>query len=415
MATLSRVTPLELLVEQLWTPGTSPDSSPGVRVEVDPASDPLWTDAERYWLLPDDESPRLLLPVAPAPVLRAAVTHYRGLRRLPANLARQALGLAATTGAPMSRRQLAVQVRTPEDAGSLPLASVARELGRPRLWATFGVRTGANRKATMQLLDDAATSVGYAKFGWSPAADEFVVTETRALKEVGGTEGLMRAPRLLASFTQGGRPVVVMEPLPADVRGLRGQQQAPTSAELYALCPVERLARPGSTAHLRAVSRRLTALRGSGTAGSVVNQALALAAELDSERRTVPVQARWHGDLTPWNCARDDSGQLWAWDWESCELDVVAGLDAVHWEFSVLREAGSVETISLASCLGRARQHLTAAGHGRTTHGIVAAVYALTVVERAATLAAREGAWERVWITPAQLERLLTEARSLLA
>lgn len=410
MATLSRVSPLELLVQQLWTPG----ATTGVRVAVDPASDPTWSDAERYWLLPDDESPRLLLPVAPAPVLKAATTGYRGLRRLPANLARQALGLAATAGAPMSRRQLAVQVRTPEDADSLPLACVAGELGRRHLWATFGVRTGANRKATMQLLDDAGTSVGYAKFGWSAAADDFVVTETRALKEVGGTEGLMRAPRLLASFTQGGRPVVVMEPLPADVRGLRGQQQAPTSAELYALCPVERIARAGSTAQLRAVARRLEALRGSASAGAVVDRARSLCAELESDRRTVPVQARTHGDLTPWNCARDAGGQLWAWDWESSELDAVAGLDAVHWEFSVLREAGPVESISLVSCLGRARHHLTAAGHGRTTHGVVAAVYALTVAERAATLADREGGWERSWITPTAVERLLTEARSLL-
>ena len=126
------------------------------------------------------------------------------------------------------------------------------------------------------------------------------------------------------------------------------------------------------------------------------------------------MQARWHGDLTPWNCARDSSGQLWAWDWESCEVDAVAGLDALHWEFSVLRESGPVDAISLATCLERARHHLTAAGHGRTTHGVVAAVHALTMVERAAALAAREGSWQRVWVPPAQLGRFLAEARTLL-
>lgn len=406
VATVTAVSALDLLVEQLWAPGRSE----GTRVVVDPADEPGWRDAERYWILPDDDSPRLLLPVAPAPVLRAALTHYRGLRRLPANLARQLLGTVAATGAPVARRQLVVQVRSEDDAASLPLTALASALDRPRLWATFGVRTGANRKATMQLLDDDAHAVGYAKFGWSTTADDYVSTEARALGEVGGQVGAMRAPRLLASFTQGGRPVAVVEPLPEDVRGLRGNQQAPTSAELYALCPVERQARPGATAHLRAIGRRLAAV----PREPVIEQASALLARLDGDRRTVPVQTRWHGDLTPWNCARDASGQLWAWDWESCELDVVAGLDALHWEFSVQREAGSVDRISLGACLEAARHHLAAAGHGRTTHGVVAATYALTVVERAATLAAREGGWERVWITPAQLERLVAEAARLL-
>src|SRR5690606_25127061 len=121
------------------------------------------------------------------------------------------------------------------------------ELGHEHLFATFGVRTGANRKTTMQLLDNRARAVGYAKLGWNSTADEYVTTESHALRQVGGRPGLMRAPRLLAAFRQGGRPVLVVEPLPADVRGVRGDQSGPTSAELYALGPVERMARPGST------------------------------------------------------------------------------------------------------------------------------------------------------------------------
>ena len=411
------MTPLELLIQQLWSPGLSD----GVRITtpprqepaIDPSADLPWRDAERYWLLPGRTSPRLLLPDAPKPVLRAAITHYRGLRRLPANLARQALGVAAGAGVPMSRDRLTVQVRSDADAATLPLACIARELERPRLWATFGVRTGANRKATMQLLDERGTSVGYAKLGWNATADDYVSTEARALREVGGGQGLMRAPRLLASFAQGERPVVVMEPLPAGVRGVRGAQQSPSSAELFDLCPVERRARTGSTAHLRAHARRLDRLGSSGAGADVVSRATALVRRLEEDRRIVPVQARWHGDLTPWNCAREPDGQLWAWDWESCESDVVAGLDAVHWEFSVLREAGSLDDITLAACLERARRHLTAAGHEPATRSLVAAVYALTVAERAATLAAREGGWERVWITPAQVLRLLAEAERL--
>lgn len=401
---------LDILTQQLWSPGLGE----GTRIAVDPAPVPGWRDAERYWLLPGAERPRLLVPVASARVQQAALTHYRGLRRAPANLARAALGIGARMGAPLSRRQLVVQVRSDEDAAQLPLARIATELGHEHLFATFGVRTGANRKTTMQLLDDQARAVGYAKLGWNSTADEYVTTESHALRQVGGRPGLMRAPRLLASFRQGDRPVLVVEPLPTGVRGVRGEQAAPTSAELFALGPVERMARPGATIGVRAIARRLDVLRADPATRTVAERATVLLRRLEAYDDEVPVQARWHGDLTPWNCAREDDGQLWAWDWESSEPDVVAGLDAVHWEFSVQREAGAVDRISLAECVGRGRSHLAAAGHDRAGQGVVAAAYALTVVERAATLAARDSGWQRVWITPLQLSRLVDEAMTLL-
>ncbi|WP_162598586.1 hypothetical protein [Nocardioides gilvus] len=401
---------LDILAQQLWSPGLGE----GTRIAVDPAPESGWQDAERYWLLPGAEHPKLLVPLASPRVQQAALTHYRGLRRAPANLARVALGAGARMGAPLSRRQLAVQVRSDADAAELPLAKIASELGHEHLFATFGVRTGANRKTTMQLLDDRARAIGYAKLGWNSTADEYVTTESHALRQVGGRVGLMRAPRLLASFRQGGRPVLVVEPLPAGVRGVRGEQAAPSSAELFALGPVERMTRPGSTIGLRAIARRLDVLRADPTTRTVAERATALLRRLEAHSEPVPVQARWHGDLTPWNCAREADGQLWAWDWESSEPDVVAGLDAVHWEFSVQREAIPVDRISLTACVGRARHHLAAAGHDRVGHGIVGAVHALTVVERAATLAAREGGWQRVWITPVQLARLVDEAMTLV-
>ena len=61
---------------------------------------------------------------------------------------------------------------------------------------------------------------------------------------------------------------------------------------------------------------------------------------------TLPVTSRWHGDLTWWNRARDDAGQLWVWDWESSEEDAVAGLDALHWAFSARRTTSAVRASS---------------------------------------------------------------------
>lgn len=373
---------------------------------------------ERYHVLPAPAHPRLLLPMASPAVLRGAVTHYRGLRRPPANAARSLLGVVAATGLPLSRHRVVVQVPAGTAgevaAEDLPLATIARHLGHERLHATFGVRTGANRKATLQLLADDGASVGYAKLGWNSTANAYVETETAALTEVGGRPGLLRAPSVLAAFTQAGRPVVVVEPLPADVRGLRGPQQAPTSAELYTLTPVVRTDVPGSTAHLAALRKRLRELADDPVVSSTVGVGLSLADLVAADPRQVPVQERWHGDLTPWNCARQRDGQLWAWDWESSETDVVAGLDAVHWNFSVARESGPLDRITLAACVEQARPHLSAAGWARDDHGLVAAVYVLTVVERAAALAAREGGWERLWIQPDRLAALVAEGRALL-
>ncbi len=419
MATVCRVKALETLVDQLWAPG----AGTSVRVDVTSrpgAPRPGWTVAEQYWLLPGASQPRLLVPVAGAAVQRAALTAHRGLRRPATNLARAALGVVASTPAPLSRRRLVV--RTRPEAPPLPLARLAEELGRGPLHAAFGVRTGANRKATLQLLDQHGEVVGHAKLGWNATADEYVRTETEALGVVGGRPAPMRAPRLLASFMQGGRPVAVVEPLPLDVRGVRGQQPAPSPAELFALCPVVRTGEAGETAQLSAAGTRLRALAkthrdagaGAGDEGRMLHHAVALLDLVENDPRTVPIQARWHGDLTPWNCARGADGQLWAWDWESSEQDVVAGLDALHWEFSVRRETGGQADLSLVDCLAAARPHLDAAGVAGSVRALVAAVYVLTAVERAATLARRHGAWEPVWISRTRLSELSLEAARLL-
>jgi hypothetical protein len=80
----------------------------------------------------------------------------------------------------------------------------------------------------------------------------------------------------------------------------------------------------------------------------------------------------------------------------------------------VARESGRLARVRLSECLALARPHLLAAGTPSTAHGLVGAVHLLTVVERAATLAAREGGWQRVWITPARLRVLTAEAAELL-
>jgi hypothetical protein len=127
------------------------------------------------------------------------------------------------------------------------------------------------------------------------------------------------------------------------------------------------------------------------------------------------VTAWWHGDLAPWNAARDRRGQLWVWDWENAERDAVAGLDALHWTFSAQRlRADDLDRLSLGSALAEAEPYLIALGLGPSEQTVVAAHYAVTTVERACTLAWHAGSWVESLISEDGLRHLLVQARAML-
>jgi hypothetical protein len=414
---MPRVPALDLLLEQLWAPAVA---SGHVRVAVGPPTahaEQGWREREAYWMFPTAGRARLLLPRGPRRVAAAAATNYRGLRRPTKNVGRSFLGAASRIGLPTATAALTVQVREshPDAEAALPLPTLARALGVERLYASTGVRAGANRKATLHLLSDTGSPVGYAKFGWNEATDLFVRTEAAALREVGGRPGAARAPRLLAEVDYHGHPVIVTEPLPLDVRGARSASvAAPTPEEFFELCPVVRRGPAAGTEHFSQLAARLAGLADQPVAGDIARDALSIVGRLADRRDVVPVTARWHGDLTPWNRARDGEGQLWLWDWESSEPDAVAGLDAVHWAFSTRRPAsGAASEVDLTGSLAEAAPALRAAGVAAERHADVGAIYALTVVERAADLARRSGGWDDVWIKPHQLRELLGQTHLL--
>lgn len=408
--------PRDLLVEQLWGPALD---SGDVRVQVGDGP-PGWTEVESYWMFPDARRARLLLPRGPRAVTRAAAVHYRGLRRPSKNLSRSVLGLGARAGVPLAADRLGVWARDPSAAAAarLPLAVLGEALGAGPLFAAAGVRSGANRKATLHLLDASGTPVGYAKVGWSPVTDAFVRTEAATLREVGGHRGgRTQAPALLAEVDHHGHPVIVTEPLPLDVRGARSTAVVPpTSQEVFALTPVHRWGPLAGTTQMQVLGGRLRALPQDDVTRDVRGPALDLHERVRKHGADLPVTTRWHGDFAPWNRARDGSGRLWVWDWESSEPDAVAGLDPLHWAFSERRPAsGRNQVVDLAGCLHDARPHLRAAGVPRSSEGAVAAAYALTVLERALDLAVRSGGWDRLWIRPDHLGVLAQQARGLLS
>lgn len=408
--------PLAHLAEQLWGPTLRAG-----RLRLSRRSpEPGWREVEHYLVLPSISRATILVPDLPSAALRGALLNYRGLRSGTTALQRSVLGAAVTTRVRMPFPRLSVQVRDDARDDELPLGALEGILGTEALLASIGVRTGANRKATLQLVDPDGHPQGFAKLGWDGASGIGIRTETAAV-EHGPHCGRVRVPRPLASGSLGGRPYLVTEPLPLDVRAVRGSVAAPSAEELAALCPRERLAPIGATGQFRALRQRLAGLASTTGTRPLVALAGEVLGALAAVPTEVPVTTRWHGDLTPWNVARDGTGTLWCWDWESSERDAVTGLDALHWHSAVRRERGDrLDAATPGAVLEDARAMLRAAALPRCCDGAVAALWAVTVAERALGLAL--GAvgstgteqWEDGWVRPAELAALLTGARRLL-
>jgi hypothetical protein len=410
--------PLDWLHGQLWR---GPVDAGSARLVIDPEPSPLWEDVEDYWVVPSPERARILIPRGPSVVTSAAFLSYRGLRSNRVNAARTLLGAVARLGMPPALHRVAVQRRVAAQApaggrtAALPLEALAATLGQDRLYAAIGIRLGDNRKPTLQLFTPAGLPAGYAKLAWDEASAKAITAESAALAEVGGGTGPMRAPRLIGTGHWQGFPYLITEPLPSRVRAVRGRVRVPTPQELFALSPVNRTDSLCSTAHYAALTRRVEALGGSGDHG-LADAAAGLAALLAERNAKVAVAARWHGDLVPWNTAREPGGQLWCWDWESSERDAAAGLDALHWMLNVRRQAeGATPAELLMPALADAGPFLRAAGTPLAAWADVAGVYSLAVAERAWSLALRNGGWSAASISRGEVLALLARASSAVS
>lgn len=401
--------PLDLLVQQLWQPVVRTGEA---RVVVNPRPTEQWAEAESYWVVPSADDARLLVPTGPRAATAGALANYRGLRTAAPRTARTLASSASRAGLPLSRDRLVVQVRPgARRVDELPLRVLARALGMPRAYAALGVRTGANRKATLQLVDHRGRPAGYAKVAWSRATRRLVETETAALRQPLPDGSAARMPGLLATGRIGQQPYLVTQPLPLSARSPRRDAPVPAPQELAALSAPYRRGTVARTGQFEALSGRLATLSSPGRElGELVH---ALADRLAAATRELPVTERWHGDLVPWNTARDADDALWCWDWESSERDAVAGLDALHWAVSQQRMRSGIGADTLREALEHCRVQLWASGLARRDWPLVAGVYALTTTERAGALAAESG-WPAVWIDQDRLGRLLGSALAML-
>ncbi|MFH5824409.1 hypothetical protein [Georgenia sp. AZ-5] len=401
--------PLDELVRQLWLPAVRTGHA---RVVVNPRRDPRWTTVERYLAVPSAR-PRLLVAADRPAVTAAAFVTYKRLRSRRTRWARTGYGALARTGLLGGASALEVQVLSSAardgTAPDLPLRSIGRELGLPRLRPAIGV-LGGNRKVTLQLFDADGEPVGYAKTSWNRTTADLVRAETEALRAVAWRTGRIRVPAAIGAGEWAGRPFVVTAPLPRSVRALSDPAALPGPDTLADLMPVHRTGEVIGTGHALAVRRRLDALpheAGTEALRGAVERAWAA---LVRRQAVAGIATRWHGDFVPWNLAREGADQLWCWDWESSESDAVAGLDAVHWNVSIRRDRSAGPMAHLPGALAAAQDHLRAAGTPMASWPDVAALYAVALTERVWTYAAGSDGWSDGSITPGQLVELLDGA-----
>ncbi|WP_194288440.1 hypothetical protein [Ornithinicoccus halotolerans] len=414
---------LDRLIHQLW--GT--DLAAGLlRIDLSGGgrkTDPGWEVQHRLRVLPSTSSPHLLVGVGPRPATARALTAYRGLRSRRRRVARVVLALHAATRALPSRRVLSVATPTDrpthEALHSEPLTQFAVLLDEPSLIPLCGVRRGPNAKPTLQLFTTEGRAVGYAKLAWNPLTEGMVLAETAAVRCLadGSESSAARSPRVLGAGRLGNRPYLLTEPLPRDIVQLRGRQAVSTGA-LAGLFPVIRrdtAARTGQVARLMGRLHRLAVSGRSHAAAEVVAAARYLGEDVRSATAVVPVASRWHGDMVPWNAGRDRAGTTWLWDWEYSEPDAPAGMDALHWHLNAIGPMPATGTgRQLRDGAERARPVLQALGAGPQQRAVIAAVYALTIAERNAALAAAQVGWRHHELPAEAVLDLLASARTLL-
>ncbi len=401
---------IDLLAEQLWAPALE---SGAARLAAGTSAGDGWTVAETYVVLPNVRKATMLMPASPRSATVGALLNYRGLRKPVQNVQRMLLGGWALTGAPLPFPRLSVTTRAESLDPMLPMAVLSRELDSGPLFASIGVRTGANRKATLQLVDGHGSPVGYAKLGWETYSDEAVRREAAALSEA-PSSGPTRAPGLLWSGTVQGRPCLVTKPLPLSARAVRGAAVEPSPEELYALLPLTRRAPVATSLQYRDLRRRVAELPRSACPEPLRALLEGLLDDVGSYPQALPLTERWHGDFTPWNAARDDAGTLWCWDWESSERDAVAGMDPLHWHLTAATEMGQrLDGALLAQAAEKAWPSFVATGGSRDQWAVAIATYAATLTERACRLAAGAGGWEEQWVLPGQIEDVLRTSAAM--
>lgn len=279
--------------------------------------------------------PRFVVPTDTNAAAAAACLAYNRLRDRRTRLQRAAIGAALRLGGSSLLRPDRRRIDTSDDSLFIHLCEL---LGRDDLCIAVGLGTfDTVWKPTLQIMSRAGVPIAYVKVGWTPFTTSLVTNEADTLEAIAvpsGTPMPLVAPTLSHRSTWRDRTLVVVSPLPRDVRRFNDDDDVPSPA------PVVEMGAQRTTQALGATSwwERLAASIDAGADHSGDRHlAEALGRVADRYASTDVELGRWHGDWTPWNLATSPSRGLVACDWEHSAPDAPVGLDELHSAFQVRR------------------------------------------------------------------------------
>jgi hypothetical protein len=387
---------LQELINQLWPPTGAVGP---VICWDDDAAPSGYRCVERYVVVPDRTHARFLAPAGPRPALVASLLRYNRLRGLRTQVVRAGLAAALSTGLTRIAGFETMSVWIPsgipteEEPEHLLLAHTRRALDTPEAVMAVGVHDAdPNHKPTLQLFSPTGTPVGFAKIGWSGPTRALVRNEALASDRAPRCFSGVHVPQVTYSGAWNDRDIVILAPLPPDVRRYRSSRPP-----MLALLDPSRDSAVGP-------------LRASPWWGAV-RAVLSLAPDDDSEADFSAVlkttadhlESQYgealilfvpcHGDWVPWNLARSGSS-LYAFDWEHADVAMPAGFDQLHWVFQcslILDRAPAA--VAAAVVDARSGEELERVGVREELHHLTSSLYLLAMALRTYRLKRDGGTW----------------------
>jgi hypothetical protein len=333
------------------------------------------TGGERYLLLPTRRHPRMLVPEwGPGTAARVLVSH-NGLLRPSRRALRWALaGATVLPGVARWARIAASHGSTNAEALVDHLRGV---VGSPQGHVAVGSLAGERRAPVMQVFDDQARPIAFAKIGWDERSGRRVRSEATALSRCAEVNPPhLVVPAVVHQGSWQGLDLLVTTPLPPGVRRIGSRSQPPppwATMEVASLAPVQRGALGGSS-YAASLADRSSAEPG---LAALVADTVGTAAA-----REVRFSA-WHGDWVPWNLGWTREGRLAVWDWEHWSSEAPLGFDLLVYFFNRLyarRRAPLLDAFRRASVQSRAPRLVL--GQPACAQGLVEALFLLEMVVR---------------------------------
>ncbi len=305
---------------------------------------------------------------------RVLVSH-NGLLRPSRRALRWAL--AGATAMPGLARRASIVVSHTGAEGEALVEHLRRVVGSPRGHVAMASLAGERRAPVMQLFDDKARPLAFAKIGWDEPSSRRVRSEAAALSRCAeANPPHLLVPTVLHQGSWQGLDLLVTTPLPRGVRrlGNRGQPPPPwATMEVANLAPLKDGALEGSSyaASLDDRSRVDAGLR-------------ALVADTVRAAATREVRfGAWHGDWVPWNLGWTGEGRLAVWDWEHWASEAPLGFDLLLYFFNRLyaRRRAPLLDAFRSACL-QSRPARLALGQPAGDQGLVEALFLLEMVIR---------------------------------